>query len=192
MFEGVYNDMASVYDDTYTNPEYKAEDEMLFSFLRKKLHGSVLDIGSGTGLLLENIDIPPENYVGVDTAEKLVAVSEEKFPKHMFFNLDFDQCEMNGKFDSIVCLYGAFSYLNPDSYDKIISSLNEGGYALVMMYAPNYSPHYYTDDMTEQVHNNIDYEKVNDLFPHSILWQNKYVVASNQPIDLEDINGEDI
>lgn len=192
MLENVYNNMAPSYDHVYKDPEHIAEDQELFSYLNNKIHGTTLDIGSGTGLLLEEVEIHPLEYVGIDPSTEMINRSNAKFPDHTFFETGFDEAVISEKIDSIVSLYGSFSYVNPKSYHKVVDALSDNGFAFLMVYAPDYSPHYYTPEMTEAVHDNIDYAELNRLFPYSKLWQDKYVIVSNQPIELEDIKNENL
>ena len=42
----------------------------------------VLDLGCGTGLLLELLALQPEDYVGIDPSEKMLEELQRKFPEH--------------------------------------------------------------------------------------------------------------
>ena len=79
MLENVYNNMAPSYDHVYKDPEHIAEDKELFSYLNNKIHGATLDIGSGTGLLLEEVEINPLEYVGIDPSTEMINRSNAKF-----------------------------------------------------------------------------------------------------------------
>ena len=42
----------------------------------------VLDLGCGTGLLLELLAVQPEDYLGIDPSEKMLDEFRRKFPEH--------------------------------------------------------------------------------------------------------------
>ena len=42
----------------------------------------VLDLGCGTGLLLELLALQPEDYIGIDPSEKMLEELQSKFPEH--------------------------------------------------------------------------------------------------------------
>ena len=42
----------------------------------------VLDLGCGTGLLLELLALQPEDYLGIDHSEKMLEELQRKFPEH--------------------------------------------------------------------------------------------------------------
>lgn len=42
----------------------------------------VLDLGCGTGLLLELLALQPEDYLGIDPSEKMLEELQRKFPEH--------------------------------------------------------------------------------------------------------------
>ena len=42
----------------------------------------VLDLGCGTGLLLELLALQPEDYIGIDPSEKMLEELQRKFPEH--------------------------------------------------------------------------------------------------------------
>ena len=42
----------------------------------------VLDLGCGSGLLLELLALQPEDYIGIDPSEKMLEELQRKFPEH--------------------------------------------------------------------------------------------------------------
>jgi len=110
-----YNALAEVYDKSFTSNTAKAEDDVVYSFLNSFLiNGSVLDLGCGTGALLEHLNVPPESYIGVDVSEKMLEKARCKFPGYTFHlgdmaNLPFT----NEQFDNVVSLFGSISYADP-------------------------------------------------------------------------------
>ena len=70
----------------------------------------ILDAGCGTGLLLDYIDIPPENYVGWDISEEMVSIAQCKHPHHKFVCRDIT-ASSEEKYDVVVSLFGVVSIM---------------------------------------------------------------------------------
>jgi len=68
--ENQYDTIAKEYDSLFTDEQSIQENNMIASML-SSVKGSVLDIGCGTGLLLDLISVSENDYLGVDSsAEK--------------------------------------------------------------------------------------------------------------------------
>jgi len=123
----IYNRLSKVYDKSYDEPIHKIEDNFIYKYLIENgfTDGKILDIGSGTGVLLNHIDIKPDNYTGLDISKKMIELSSKKFPNYNFIkgtmsNIPFE----DNSFDSALFLFGSFSYsLN---HAKTIKELNRG------------------------------------------------------------------
>lgn len=140
----IYNRLSKVYDECYNEPIHTIENDFVFKYLLDNgfLEGKVLDVGSGTGIVLENIDLSPENYFGLDISESMLDISKSKFPKHFFFkgnmsNMPFE----DNSFDSVISLFGSFSYsLNHSkTVQEIERVLKPNGKFFVMIYGRKYS-----------------------------------------------------
>jgi ubiquinone/menaquinone biosynthesis C-methylase UbiE len=139
----IYNRLSKVYDRSYKEPIHKIEDEFVYKFLAENgfAEGKILDIGSGTGVLLNHIGIKPDNYVGLDISEKMLEISSSKFPNHKFVkgtmsNMPFD----DESFDCVISLFGSFSYsLNHlKTLQEIKRVLKPNGKFLIMAYGTKY------------------------------------------------------
>jgi predicted TPR repeat methyltransferase len=97
MLEKTYNELAEKYDTMYKDPVCLAEDKALFDYLTRQvpLFKSVLDLGCGTGLLLENLMIAANNYVGLDPSDKSIDIARKKFP---LYAKKFNVSKCNDKF----------------------------------------------------------------------------------------------
>jgi ubiquinone/menaquinone biosynthesis C-methylase UbiE len=140
----IYNRLSKVYDECYKESIHKIENDFVFRYLLDNgfLEGMVLDVGSGTGIILENIDLLPENYFGLDISENMLEISKRKFPKHFFFkgnmsNMPFE----DNSFDSVISLFGSFSYsLNHSkTVQEIERVLKPNGKFFIMIYGSKYS-----------------------------------------------------
>jgi SAM-dependent methyltransferase len=128
--EEIYSKIATRYDSCYNEEEIKsiveAEDLVLKELLPDKFEGSVLDCGSGTGLLLDLIDIEPNQYWGIDLSETMVTVAKEKHPKHIFQVKDMFSIKA-GSVDNLVSLFSIPDYCGLDFINKSFDLLSEGG-----------------------------------------------------------------
>lgn len=113
-----YDEIATVYDRSYGDPKSRAEDRMVFQRLLEfgapVMRGRVLDVGCGTGILLDKIPFGVHQYVGIDPSAGMRNVARFKHPAHIFRdgtaedpNIPVDH---RLQFDLIVSLYGSFSY----------------------------------------------------------------------------------
>ena len=79
-----YDAIAAQYDSLHKDPESPQGDLAIAGFLREYLAPGckVLDLGCGTGLLLELLALQPEDYIGIDPSEKMLEELQRKFPEH--------------------------------------------------------------------------------------------------------------
>lgn len=81
------------------NAYYNRSLEKYFSFIIPA--GSrVLEIGCGTGELLNAVS--PSYGVGIDFSEKMIGIARERFPQLQFRVDDFEEMELQEKFDYII------------------------------------------------------------------------------------------
>ena len=133
-----YDDIASTYDTMFTGKEYKEEDAHVIDMINICEGDSVLDIGCGTGLLLDYLDI--HDYVGIDPSIKMLNEMQKKHPYAFTINTDFEHFYTHKKFDKIVALYGVASYIEPQTIERVKEFLNDDGRAFLMFYKNGYKP----------------------------------------------------
>lgn len=136
-YESDYDLIADKYDGLFDNDNYVDEDNRLLSLI--SIGGRVLDVGCGSGLLLDYIK--PIEYVGIDPSQRMLDILKNKFPEYAdkVINSTFEDFYL-GKFDTIVALYGVASYIKPDYLNRVGDMLNEGGKAYLMFYKKDYMP----------------------------------------------------
>ena len=150
--------MANVYDNAYVGKREQYEDSLINKYLLKHkiLEGSVLDLGCGTGKVLEfkhNIT----EYYGIDLSKKMLKICRKRHQglndafRHNvnLINGDMDNLETypdmfspvtkhiyKKKFDNVVSTYGSISYLKqPEKLPKILKKvLKTNGKAYLMGY----------------------------------------------------------
>ena len=132
-----YDDVADGYDNFYgVSPELIAEDKYLAALIATNLSGKLLDIGSGTGWLLDNIVIDSENYTGVDPSKRMVEVARDKHPMYeVIHGTVFNAVE---KYSTVVAVFGVFSYLLIDEVKKIGEVITPDAKCFFMSYVPGY------------------------------------------------------
>ena len=87
----IYNSIANNYDTIFVDNLSKAEDKKLVKILKPLLkqaiiaNKTILDVGCGTGWLLDHTHIPTANYIGFDISTKMVACSSKKHPNYKFY-----------------------------------------------------------------------------------------------------------
>ena len=136
-----YDNMANVYDNVYVGKREKQEDKLTNEYLliHNLLQGSVLDLGCGTGNILDYKHNITE-YYGIDISKKMLKIHKKRH-KDSFINLINDDMSNqknypDKKFDNIVSTFGSISYLkNPEKLPKILKKcLKENGKAYLMGY----------------------------------------------------------
>ena len=84
----IYDDIATKYDSWYQTQECYDENLLVIKSLNLNSNSSVLDIGCGTGLLLDYVALMPleakQNfkYIGIDPSQEMLGVLTEKHPQY--------------------------------------------------------------------------------------------------------------
>lgn len=142
-----YDVIALNYDSAYQSPFYQAENAVVFSLLKKLLapDAVVLDLGCGTGLLLEGCCLSAQQYVGLDLSAAMLAQAQAKFPAHTFLQGDMRDLSFfpPGAFDVIVSLFGGLSHVAAQAtvLQECYRVLAPGGILFLMNHGPAYEKH---------------------------------------------------
>jgi hypothetical protein len=138
-----YDGFADEYDSIFADEESKTEDGEVLSHLPDLTGLRVLDVGCGTGLLIDYRadEIEPERYVGIDPSTPMLNVFKKKHPKYAsrLTCSTFEDCA-KGQFDVVVSLYGSCSYIHPDWIGRIKESIFAGGSYYCLFFAKDYEP----------------------------------------------------
>lgn len=130
-----YDGQIADYDTGYSDAICLAEDFIVQTILQPILGQRVLDVGCGTGLF--NTMAQPSEYVGVEISFKMAETARKKYPEKLFIQANQEYLPVaDNSFDSIVSLYGPFSYsLSPEQllaeYWRV---LKPGGTFAIMPY----------------------------------------------------------
>jgi SAM-dependent methyltransferase len=144
----VYDRMADVYDDRYSDASCAEENAIVADMVRRLLMDCdqpVLDVGCGTGLALELGLIRPENYVGLDPSEGMLKRFLDKFPdlEDALFHDTFEgyrkRTTRYTRYAAIISLFGSPSYIDPVYIHHLFSMAPK---VLLMHYVQGYWPDY--------------------------------------------------
>ncbi|MBC7331050.1 MAG: class I SAM-dependent methyltransferase [Synergistetes bacterium] len=125
-----FNERADIWDDIQ---EIQAEKiERLLSYLPIAKGGVILDVGSGTGVLIPFLRklFMPSLIVEIDIAENMLAVARRKFGSDGILYIwgDAESYEFDRSFDAIIC-YSSFPHFENKEglISHLVSFLKEGG-----------------------------------------------------------------
>jgi len=137
-----YDPIAKIYDDLFQDAESLQENRKILD--RVPVAGQILDIGCGTGLLLDGKSIQPENYYGIDPSRAMLEQLHAKHPRFRVrtLNVAFESYfpRARQKFDSIIALFGSLNYIHPSAWNRLPFLLRPGGTLFLMMFKPDYYP----------------------------------------------------
>lgn len=155
-----YDRVADDYDRSFKRNIDVIEDEIVFGHLEENgfTEGRVLELGCGTGLLLENLEMNG-GYTGIDISRRMIGIAGQKFPYHDFRLWNMEDIGSPGYlitrgrqfFDVIVSTFGSFSYSrHPErTVNGIRRVLRPGGKFFIMVYGRPYEKrkHYILGDI---------------------------------------------
>ena len=111
-----YDSIAEKYDAIYSNDHYENENVIVYELLKRHLGGipvgTTLDMGCGTGALLDNLPLfNADDYVGVDLSSRMLGIARSKHPEHMFVQADFTEAHGFVKYDNVISTWGSPSFV---------------------------------------------------------------------------------
>ena len=123
-----WNNVAEKYD----NAKYSKPNSAIDFFCRElPERGSILDIGSGTGLPFAKLFLEKGfNYLGVDLSSQMIKIARKNVPLAKFKEMSMTDLDYDKKFDGVFSHYSML-LLNPqlfkDVAKRIAKSLKENG-----------------------------------------------------------------
>lgn len=134
-----YDPIAPTYDTAFSDQDSEAENRAVMDLIGGISGQRVLDIGCGTGLLLDYLD--PGSYTGIDPSHAMLNVLREKHPWYAGDVLPAKLEEFAGAdYDLAVCLFGSVAYIDPAFVAAIPRLVRPGGRYVVMFLEDGYTP----------------------------------------------------
>jgi SAM-dependent methyltransferase len=130
-----YDTLAQHYDALYCDPASQYENGVVWEVLRRLdvANADVLDLGCGTGLLLD-LGFRPRRYLGVDVSAEMIARARRKYPEQCFTVGDMASPTAE-TFDVVVSLFGGVSQALHVELSDLLHPLRPGGRFCLMVFA---------------------------------------------------------
>lgn len=125
-----YDAVAESYDSLFKDKASIEENRKIASMLFE-VSGIFLDVGCGTGLLLDILKVSPDEYWGIDPSSKMLDVFRKKHPEYNNLCIPFELLNLKfATFNSIVALFGSASYIDIEA----LTDIPEGKNIFLMFY----------------------------------------------------------
>jgi SAM-dependent methyltransferase len=139
----IYDALAPAYDLLHLQRVHSTEDKWIRSAVGEITgDGVLIELGCGTGYLVDQLGLRPAAYFGVDISEGMLAVFRCKHPLHRAACADMASVPMPAESaQCVVGLWGALSYHSSYSsvLDEAMRLLRPGGRLFLMAYGPRAS-----------------------------------------------------
>lgn len=138
-----YDKIAEKYDNFFSTEKYRKEDLEIAKKL--PVRGKVLDIGCGTGLLIDlyrqkRVADSSYEYIGVDPCFYMLKKLILKYGDKKCYCCKFEEIDVSEKYDTIISLYNSPSYIKPKAITKIKNIATEGAKVFLMFAKDGYTP----------------------------------------------------
>lgn len=136
-----YDQAAAGYDQAYADPMHAAEDRWLRRWLGRRLprDGLVADLGCGTGWLVDQLQLPPDRYVGLDISPGMLAAARAKHPRHRFLEADMAAVAQDRDLAAVVATWSLCYHPHPARVlTAAAAALAPGGVLLAVAYGPGW------------------------------------------------------
>lgn len=74
-------------------------------------YNSVLDMGCGTGLAINYLDILEDQYVGIDYSESMLMKAKLKYPEYNFVHGSITDFQFKRHFDLVLCAFDTINHI---------------------------------------------------------------------------------
>lgn len=171
-----YDAVAESYDSLFKDKASIEENRKIASMLFE-VSGIFLDVGCGTGLLLDILKVSPDEYWGIDPSSKMLDVFRKKHPEYNNLCIPFELLNLKfATFNSIVALFGSASYIDIEA----LTDIPEGKNIFLMFYKENYHPVTYKRTGCNLEHYSYSSVELEERFPHCEVreFDNYYIVTN--------------
>jgi SAM-dependent methyltransferase len=103
-----YHYLSKIYDATKST-FWKEYRKILKPYIKPQC--KVLDLGCGTGLAIEYLNISNQNYLGVDLSTDMLEIAQKKFPTHNFRIDSITNLNLNISFDVVIMAFDTLNHL---------------------------------------------------------------------------------
>ena len=141
MISLLYDEIAPQYDALFQTDAARAENADLFNLIGNLSADSVLDVGCGTGLVLDYTC--PRCYTGIDPSPRMIAALKDKHPAAKVACTPLQMFDAPVQYDVVLALFGVGSYLSDCELLRLPTLMAPGGRFLVMFYRNGYIPQTY-------------------------------------------------
>lgn len=153
----VYDGLATIYDDRYTSEAAHAENSAVRKLIMQHFGAyapSTLDVGCGTGLLLDLGITSPAIYTGLDPSQGMLNELIRKRPtvRHLLPLRMEDALDQFGtrEFELVASLFGSASYLPPETIEQLPRLSSD--LTVLMHYREGYLPDYWSTQANQPPH----------------------------------------
>ena len=136
--ENFYDCIAEQYDTYFQDEDSKSQDNRILQHLLRFKDKRILDIGCGTGLLLEIMELSTNQYLGIDPSKGMLNIMNAKFPNHETMVCGFERYGFRRSHTAFISLFGSMNYVNPDYFNSQFKFIEDDYY--FMFYGDEYSP----------------------------------------------------
>lgn len=131
-----YDAIAESYDSLFKD-EVSIEENNKIASMLFDVPGIILDVGCGTGLLLDILKVPLDEYFGIDSSNEMLEIFRKKHPKYHNLCIPFEMFNLKFMvFNTIVALFGSASYIEIET----LMDIPKGKNLFLMFYKENYHP----------------------------------------------------
>lgn len=137
-YQSPWDEVAPCYDTALNASNHDGERDAVCTLIEPYLQQdtTILDIGCGTGFLLDRFDVPPSQYTGIDISHLMLRRLVAKHPAHVdrVEVCSFEEWYPVQRYDLVLGLFGAGSWILPEYLAKVPMLLNPGGRWILMTY----------------------------------------------------------
>lgn len=145
--KAIYDSVAQSYDSRYKKTRHFVEEELiadeagwLSPFMK------VLSLGCGTGEDITVLQIPPEEFLGVDISYPMIKRAITKYPDYRFEVWDATT-PVPGRYHTVVGIFGFINYAGLHTFINNLRSVHAEQF-IAVCYSDWYTPDYSKDVCT--------------------------------------------
>lgn len=148
----LYGKDADLYDAIYYREEiYRREMAFAMDQVAGIQQPSILDLCAGTGSHARLLTDHGAVVTGVDRSESMLAIARRKVPDATFIQADIREFSLEGRFDAVMCMYGALHYIEePQDVIRVLrrahAHLKPGGALIVDLREREHLPEHWNGE----------------------------------------------